>query len=148
MANKLIQKDEEIDWENLKEEDLEPGEVHFEIAKDAFGDKELHCPDDHIKMRRKMINTPLLTTPFIARIEAFVCPKCGKDYLNGVQAEKLDELMDHAMALKTKRFGIRRSLNYDGKSIFIRLPIELKKYRNKKARIIPLQEKKFLVEIE
>ena len=148
MANKLIQKNEEIDWENLKEENLEPGGVHFEIAKDAFGDKELYCPNCNIKMKRRIVNVPLISTPFTTKMEAFVCDKCKERLLNGVQAQRLDELLIHAQALKIKRFGIRRSLNYDGKSIFIRLPIELKKYRNKKARIVPLQEKKFLIEIE
>ncbi|MEK6907225.1 MAG: hypothetical protein AABW45_01740 [Nanoarchaeota archaeon] len=147
MANKLIQKNEEIDWENITEADL--GEqVHFEIAKDAFGDKELYCPDCKIKMQRKKINVPLINTPFTARIDSFVCSNCGKDLLNGTQAKKAEDLSLLFRATKTKSFGIRRSLNYDGKSVFIRLPIELKKYRNKKARIIPLQEKKFLIEIE
>src|SRR3989344_5813460 len=97
MANKLIQKNEEIDWENLKEEDLEPEEVHFEIAKDAFGDKVPHCFNDHGKMERKLIRTNLIGTPFSARVEGFVCKKCNERLLNGVQAKKLDELMDVAM---------------------------------------------------
>ena len=99
-------------------------------------------------MERKIIRVPMTNTPFTAMIEAFVCSNCGVDLLNGIQAKKLDELMNLTLALKSNNMGIRRSLNYDGRSIFIRLPIELKKYKDRSARIIPLEEKKFLVEIE
>ncbi len=148
MANKTLQKNEEIDWENLKEEDLDNGEVHFEIAKDAFSDKIPYCSNCNIKMERKIISVPLINTPFSARIEAFVCKKCNRDLLNGVQAKKLDELIKIVQALSYSGFSIERSLNFDGRSVFIRLPIEFKRYKNSKARIIPITEKKILIEIE
>lgn len=148
MANKIIQKNEEIDWENLKEEDLNKEDVHFKISRDAFDNKIPYCSICSTKMERKIIKVPLTNTPFTAMIDAFVCSKCGVDLLNGMQARKLDELMNLTLAIKSKNMGIKRSLNYDGKSIFIRLPIELKKYKDRPARIIPLEEKKFLIEIE
>ena len=148
MANKTLQKNEEIDWENLKEEDLDKGEIHFEIAKDAFFDKIPCCSNCKIKMERKIISVPFINTPFSAKIETFVCKKCNRDLLNGAQAKKFDELIKIVQALSYSGFSIERSLNFDGRSVFIRLPIEFKKYKDNKARIIPIAEKKILIEIE
>ena len=75
--------------EELKPEDFED-EIKVKIRKEAFNSKELHCDICDMMMNKVSLDVDIPNTSLTIHLEAFRCNKCGKEYLNGEQARKLD----------------------------------------------------------
>ncbi len=85
----------------LKPEDLEE-EIEVTIHKDAFRAGELHCDNCNKKMDKVSLDVEIPGTSLVIRLESFRCGKCGKEYLNGEQAEKLDRALAVSKAITRK----------------------------------------------
>ena len=148
MADKIIQK-EEMDFENIKEEDIK-GEVEFTFSKKAFESENIYCYKCKKKTKKVGIEMSLPNNYLSVRLNVFRCSICNKDYLNFEEAGKLDKLLVLSSLIEKKGVGYKRSLNFDGDNIFIRFPNELTKgvNKNSKADIIPISMDEFLVRLE
>ena len=80
---------------------------------------------------------------------AWKCAKCGKEYLETDQSKKLRKIWTLQMLMEGKAPTMERSLNYDGKTYFVRFPKDLTSgWKGKeKARMTMLTPEKYLVEI-
>ncbi len=147
MANKNVQKDE-IDFENIKEEDLEE-EVKFTFSKDAFKDKQLHCDDCGRKMVKSKVLIDIPNTNLKTNMEVYKCLKCNVEYLNGEQAKKFDNILMLVKALSGNGLKFERSLNNDGNNYLFRFPAQLTKgwEKHQKVNINPLSATDFLVKV-
>lgn len=130
--------------EELKPEDFAE-EVKVEISKGAFRVKELHCDNCDRKMNRVFLDVEIPETSLIAHLEAFRCGKCGKEYLTGEQAEKLDRILAISKVIAKKGVVYERAGNFDGSNVFVRFPAQMIKGKNVKAEIIPLSPTEFFV---
>lgn len=128
----------------IASEDLEE-EVKFKINKDAFKSKELHCDNCNKKMTKISLDVDIPETSLTIHLEAFRCEKCGKEYLNGEQAKKLDRALAVANVISKKGVVYERSGNFDGSNIFVRFPAQMIKGDNIKAEIISLSPTEFFV---
>lgn len=140
---KKITKIAKQDPDDIKESDILE-EVHFEIDKDAFKKPIKCCGKLTEKTWKKMSYIGLEFTYDVWR-----CPKCGKDYLDTHQAKHLERFWQIQMLLEGKAPTMERSLNYDGKTFFVRFPKDLTSgWKGKeKARMTMLTPEKYLVEI-
>lgn len=138
MRKSVTKEDEEI-----REEDI-IGEVKVTIAKDAFKGPFTCCG-------RKTKLTTKKTSYFglDASYEAWKCTKCGKEYLETDQSKKLQKIWTLQMLVEERAPTMERSLNYDGKTFFVRFPKDLTSgWKGKeKARMTMLTPEKYLVEI-
>lgn len=137
------------DYENLKPGDIEEKEIKVKITKGAF--KELiHCHKCKIKMKKIHTDMDLPDREITVHMEAYKCPKCGRERLNSQQAEKLDYFMALIDAVKNRaKFKFKRAMNFDGHNWFVRFPNELTHDWKKKIEsdIIPLTASDYLVHL-
>jgi len=133
-----------LDYENLKPEDIEGEEVNIKVSKDA-NNSELHCCNK--KMKKVLLEMEIPNSPYCVRFEAFKCSKCGKEFLNSEQAEKLDKILMANKIISDDTVVYERAGNFDGNNYFVRFPTQLTKhFKNKvKAEIRPLSNTDFLV---
>ena len=145
MANQALQKKKVKKMkDNIKEDDLME-EVEFRIDKDAFKAKELHCDTCNKKMNRVSLDMEVPETSLFVHLESFKCGKCGKEYLNGEQAKKLDRALAISNVIARKGIVYERAGNFDGSSIFVRFPAQMIKDKKVKAEIMPLSPTEFFV---
>jgi len=130
--------------DELTPEDFEQ-EVKFEISKDAFEAKELYCDNCNKKMDEVFIDVEIPGTSLRVRLEAFRCKKCGKEYLNGEQAKKLDRALAVSKAIEKKGIVYERAGNFDGSNVFVRFPAQVIKGNNVRAEIMPISSTEFIV---
>ncbi len=128
----------------LKPEDFSE-EVKFEIDKEAFKAKELHCDNCDKKMARAFLDVDIPNTSLTIHLEVFRCSKCGKEYLSGEQAEKLDRALALTKAIAKKGIIYERASNFDGSNVFVRFPAHMIKSGNLKAEIIPISGTEYFV---
>ena len=134
----------EEDPEDIKESDI-IGEVKVTIDKNAFKGPFTCCGRKTKKVTKK-ISCRGLEVGY----EAWKCAKCGKEYLESDQSKKLEKIWTLEMLLEGKAPTMERSLNYDGKTYFVRFPKDLTGSWNKgkkKATITMLTPEKYFVEI-
>lgn len=138
-----MRKKSEEDPEDLKESNI-IGEVKVTIAKDACKKPIRCCGKLAEKALKKMSYVGLEFTYDVWR-----CSKCGKDYIDTKQAERMEKFWQIQMLLEGKSPTMERSLNYDGKTFFVRFPKDLTSgWKGKeKARMTMLTPEKYLVEI-
>ena len=120
-------------------------EVKFEIAPDAFvGPYTCHKKKTILRNREVMVGS----IPVSAQV--WMCAVCKKEYIDFDQAKKWEAIWTVEMLLKKKHVSMKRSLNYDGKMFFLRIPKEVTKdwKKGQTADITFLSNKKFLVEVE
>ncbi len=117
----------------------------IEISKDAFKSKDLHCNNCNKKMTKVSLDVDIPETSLTIHLEAFRCEKCGKEYLSGEQAKKLDRTLAIANVISKKGIVYERSGNFDGSNIFVRFPAQMIKGDDIKAEIIPLSPTEFFV---
>lgn len=134
-----------MNYENLKQEDLEE-EVKIKVSKNAFK-TELHCDECNIKMKKVVLDMDIPDSSITIHFEAFKCPKCEKEYLNGEQAEKLDEILVINKIVTERAPVYERAGNFDGHNWFVRFPSQLTKNygRHVKTEIKQLSATDFLV---
>ena len=130
--------------EELKESDLLE-EVGFEISKDAFKGP-IRCCGRKAKRKAKTLSVRGLDV----RYEVWACPKCRKEYLDTRQAERLEKLWTVQRLLEDKLISVERTVNFDGKTYFVRFPTDLTKRWKKGANadITVLGPDEFLIKIQ
>jgi len=139
----------QIDYENLKPEDVEGKEIKIKVLKGAFGGQ-FHCQKCRIIMKRAHADIDLPDGELTLHMEAYKCPKCGREKLSGEQAEKLDQYLTLIDALKNKaKFRFRRAMNFDGNNWFVRFPNELTQEwkKNIESDIVPLTASDYLIHL-
>ncbi|MBI1969408.1 hypothetical protein HYS48_01825 [Candidatus Woesearchaeota archaeon] len=132
------------DPEDVLEEEL-LGEVHFEIAEDAFRGP-YTCHKRKTKRIRKMMQYKGLQYPY----EVWQCPICKKEFLDFYQSPKLELFWMLQKLLDENVITLERNINYDGKTFFIRFPKDITKKWKKhgKAAIKILTPTKLLIEVK
>jgi len=125
-------------------EDFEE-EVKFEIDEEAFKTKELHCDNCNKKMAKVSLDVDIPDTSLTIHLEVFRCEKCGKEYLSGEQAEKLDRALAVSKAIERKGIVYERAGNFDGSNVFVRFPAQMIKDKDVKAEIIPISSTEYFV---
>ena len=133
-----------LEEEDIREEDI-IGEVHFEIDKNAFKGPFTCCGRKTKKVTKKTSYRGL-----VVGYEAWKCAKCGKEYLESDQSRVLEKIWTLDMLFGGKAPKMERSLNYDGKTYFVRFPKDLTgswHKGKKKAIITMLTSEKYFVEI-
>jgi len=128
----------------LMPEDFEE-EINFELDGEAFNSKELHCSNCNEKMEKVSLDVDIPDTSLSIHLDAFHCNKCGKEYLSGEQADKLDRALILTKAITRKGVVYERASNFDGSNIFVRFPAQMIKGRDIKAEIIPISPMEYLV---
>lgn len=139
----------EIDYENLRPEDIESEDIELKAAKGAFSGL-ISCQKCKIKMEKVQTDMDLPDGEITIHLEAYKCQKCGREKLNGKQAEKLDNFMALVDAMKERSgFRFKRAMNFDGNNWFVRFPSELTQNWKKKveADIVPLTSKDYLIHL-
>lgn len=128
----------------LTKEDFEE-EIKVKVSEEAFKAKELHCDNCNKKMAKVFLDVALPNTSLIIHLEVFRCEKCGKEYLSGEQAEKLDRALAITKVIAKKGMVYERAGNFDGSNVFVRFPAQMIKGRKIKAEIMPLSPTEFFV---
>ncbi len=87
---------------------------------------------------------------FEFKYEAWHCNHCGTDHLDVDQAKRLETFWAIERLLDDKLLTLERTINFDGKTHFLRFPKEISKNwrKGKHAEIKLLTPEKFLVEIK
>lgn len=133
-------KEKHVDLDKLEE-------VKFEIDKDAFRPKVLHCSKCNTRMKKTELEVQVDDKIYL-KMEGFECPNCKKKYLGLEEATKLDRAMAFSRALN-KDFKMERTLSFDGDNYIFRIPKEFTRQINKrKIEIVPLGAKEFCAVIE
>ena len=131
--------------DDIKEEDIIE-EVHFEIDKNAFKGPFTCCG----RKTKKAVKGMSLKGQKVT-YGVWKCSKCGEEYLDSDQAEKLENIWAIQKFLEGKSPTMERSLNYDGKTYFVRFPKDLTanwaKQKKEKARLTMLSPDRYLVEV-
>lgn len=130
--------------EELSEEDLDE-EIDVEIDREAFKAKELHCDNCNRKMKKDSLDIEIPEISLTIHLEAFRCEKCGKEYLSGEQAKKLDRALAIANVIARRGIVYERAGNFDGSNVFVRFPAQMIKGNKIKAEIIPISATEFFV---
>lgn len=130
--------------EELTPEDFEE-EVDVKISEKAFEADEPHCDTCGKKMEKVFLNIEIPNTSLIARLEAFKCKNCGKEYLNGTQADKLDRALSLSNAIEKRGIVYERAGNFDGTNVFVRFPAQMIKGNDIRAEIVPISATEYFV---
>jgi len=141
MANKTIQKEE---LEEIKEEDITE-KADFEIDKDAFRGPFICCNQETARIKKIFSLKGMEFT-----YEVWHCNKCNKDYLDDTQGQRFDKLLLIQKLLDENLIILERSVNFDGKTFFVRFPSQITKNWKKgsHAHIKILGPDEYLIKVE
>ncbi len=146
MANKIIQKEEKMRDEinEIREDDILE-EVEFEIDKDAFKGPFRCCGTETEKIRKKISIKGIELS-----YESWTCHKCDREYLDSEQAKRLEKIWMIEKILNEKLISVERNVNFDGKTFFVRFPVEMTKtwHKGLHADIKYLSPDEFFVKIK
>jgi hypothetical protein len=128
----------------LKEHDIVE-EVKFEIDRDAFKGPFTCCNVKTKKVNKKM---SIRGTDF--SYDVWQCSKCKKEFLDTEQAQRLEKIWMIEKILDEKLISIERNVNYDGKTFFVRFPVEVTKkwHKGAHADIKLLSPEEFFIKIK
>ncbi|MEK6952171.1 MAG: hypothetical protein AABX29_04085 [Nanoarchaeota archaeon] len=129
---------------NIKEEDLIE-EVKFEIDKNAFKGPFICCNNE-----TRRINKRISINGIDFNYEVWKCFKCKKEFLDTKQAQRLEKIWMIEKILNEKLISIERNVNYDGKTFFVRFPMEITKrwHKGAHANITLLSPEEFFIKIK
>jgi YgiT-type zinc finger domain-containing protein len=134
----------EIDYENIKPEDLTGNEESFEVQLDSKAG--VYCTDCGMKMESAKIDVRR-DNVMIMNVDAYKCPRCGKELLDVETASRLERefSLRHAEELK----GYEVKISSDGRNYLIRFPKELSRIlaTKKIARILPIDSDEFVIKV-
>ncbi len=134
----------ELDYENIKPDDLKGEEVAFEIQLDAKAP--VYCTDCHIKMEPIKIDIKRGNI-LLMNVDAYKCPKCGKELLDVETASRIERefALRHSEEIK----GYEVKISSDGRNYLIRFPKELSKTlaTKKFAKILPIDADEFVIKV-
>lgn len=141
MANKIIQ---EKELEYVREEDLIE-KVDFNIDKDAFKGPFICCNKETVK-KAKVFSIRNINFNY----EVWHCNECGADYLDSSQGKIFDKILIIEKLFNNQLIDLERSVNFDGKTFFVRFPKELTRQWKKRshAHIKVLGPDEYLVKVE
>lgn len=114
------------EMKEIKEEDLLEEVKEFSIASDAFSGP-LLCTSCDQSMSKVKIDVKLPDQSLTLHVDAWRCSKCGKEYLSGEQAKKMDLLLEVNKLLGNNTQTFNQTLSYDGRNFFIPFPAEVTK---------------------
>lgn len=138
-----------MDYEKIEEKETGE-EIKIKISKEAFKAKKLYCDECDLAMKTVKIDIDTPNIPLTIHLEAFKCPKCGKEYLNSKQAKKMDKALMIGKIISEKDLVYERAINYDKSNYFVRFPALFTKgfTKHSKAEIKPLSSTDFLIHIK
>ncbi len=133
----------EVNCEDISDEDLE-GEVEFEVELDR--EAPVYCTDCDIEMVPTTINVRRGNIMFFD-VEAYKCPKCGKELLDIDIASRLER--EFALRHTDEREAQEMKISFDGRGYLIRFPKALSQTLSKKssAKLLPVSKDEFLLKI-
>ena len=103
----------------------------------------------NVEMKKGLLTTYEHEPGIVLRdVEAYICPKC-KDYIfTEKQMEKIEKRTE---AIKVHTFAFERKFTISGRSLVLNIPEDIRRHmkiaKGKKARIVPLDDSKFMVEV-
>ena len=120
-------------------------EVEFEIDKDAFKGPFRCCGNDTEKVKEKMSIKGIELS-----YESWIYHKCDREYLDSEQAKRLGKIWMVEKILNEKLISVERNVNFDGKTFFVRFPVEMTKawHKGLHADIKYLSPDEFFVKIK
>lgn len=131
-------------YENIKPEDLTGEEVAFEVQLDSKAPA--YCRDCHIQMESRKIDVKRGNL-MIMNVNAYKCPKCGKELLDVETASRLERefALRHVEEIK----GYEVKISSDGRNYLIRFPKELSDTlaTKKIAKILPIDADEFVIKV-
>lgn len=137
-------KKKEIDYENIRPEDLTHEEVTFEIKSETKA--QAYCTECRIEMEPAKIDVKRGNI-MIMNVNAYRCLKCGKELLDVETASRIERefALRHAEEIK----GYEVKISSDGRNYLIRFPKELSKTlaTKKIAKILPVDADEFVVKV-
>jgi hypothetical protein len=141
MANKIVQ---EKNVEEMQEEDLR-AQVEVTIDKDAFKGPFTCCGKETTKRKKTFV---LKGIEF--QYEAWHCGDCQREYLDDAQGQRFDRLLLIQKLLDETVMAVERSVNFDGKTFFVRFPKEITQNWEKgsHAHIKILGPAEYLIKVE
>lgn len=134
----------EVDYENnIREEDLE-GEVEFTVELDRKAPA--CCPDCDVEMIPTTLNMKRGNIMFLD-VDAYKCPKCGKELLDIDIASKLER--EFALRHTDEKEAQEMKIVFDGRDYLIRFPKALSQILSKKStvKLLPVSKDEFLLKI-
>ncbi len=138
-----------MEFEELKEDDLDNEEITLNIKEKAFEHPAM-CVRCKKKMKEIQTDFELPGGELTLHLAASKCLSCGKETLTMKQAEKLQEMLLLIDAVKDKsRLKFERSINHDGKSFFIRFPKEITENwkKNMITEIMPINNNQIIIHV-
>lgn len=85
----------------------------------------------------------------LEKVEAYECPRCHEFIFTEKQAEEVER---RAESIKFHKFSFERKVTISGRSLVINIPEDITRHmkleKGRKAKLIPLDDKSFLVEIK
>ncbi|MDO9098997.1 MAG: YgiT-type zinc finger protein [Candidatus Methanoperedens sp.] len=137
-------KKKEIDYDNIKPEELTGEEVSFEVQLDSRAP--VYCTDCHIKLEPTKADVKRGNI-LIMNVDAYKCPKCGKELLDVETASRVERefALRHTEEIK----GYEVKISSDGRNYLIRFPKELSRMlaTKKIAKILPIDSGEFLLKV-
>ena len=129
--------------ESIKEEDLK-GEAEFVVELDRK--TPAYCPDCEVEMAPTTINVKRGNILFLD-VDAYKCPKCGKELLDIDVASKLER--EFVLRHLDEREAEEMKIVFDGCNYLIRFPKALSQIVSKKSsvKLLPISKDEFLLKI-
>jgi len=137
-------KKREIDYENIRPDELTGEEAAIEVQLDS--NAPAFCSECHIEMEQTKIDVKRGNI-LIMNVNAYRCPKCGKELLDVDTASRIERefALRHTQEIK----GYEVKISSDGRNYLIRFPKELSRtFATKKiAKILPIDADEFMIKI-
>ncbi len=137
-------KKKEFDYDNIKPEELTGEEAAFEVRLDSKAP--VYCTDCHIKLEPTKVDVKRGNI-LIMNVDAYKCPKCGKELLDVETASRVERefALRHAEEIK----GYEVKISSDGRNYLIRFPKELSRMlaTKKIAKILPIDSDEFVLKV-
>ena len=140
----MMAKKKEVDYENIQPDELTGEEATFEVQLDSKAPA--FCSECRTKMEPTKIDVKRGNI-MIMNVNAYKCPKCGKELLDVETASRLERefALRHAEEIK----GYEVKISSDGRNYLIRFPKELSNTlaTKKIAKILPIDTDEFVIKI-
>ena len=129
------------EFDDLKEE------MEFPIGKDSFKGP-FTCHRRKTKKTKKTVSYGDITFTY----DVWQCSKCKKEFRDFEQAKQYEKFLMMRKLLDDRVITLERSMNYDGKTFFVRFPKEISKNFSKHdhidMKLLSLDGRKFLLEVK
>ena len=108
----------------------------------------VYCAGCNVRMRESFTDHEYEEGVKLTHCPCYLCPQCKKVSFMEDQAK---DMKRRTQEIKNKRFAFERIITMSGTSLSIGVPAEiaehLKLKKGSKVRIVPMQDKGFLVEV-